>query len=317
MSSGVIFMPTGACGVNCDTCRLQLLGMCSSCGSGKSDEGRDKATAQMKLFGAACPVLACAIEKRVAYCMRDCEGFPCDKFRSGPYPFSEAFLSMQERRRKEGAQHRSPSGDQIKVSPRYWDDLAVKNPAVLCSDAEVTLHPQSGILMPFLNEWLLVNVNAKSIYRECRGAWQRIEDPLMTLICLVYLLGANPRGLINRPVSATQLKCAHFFRGPHELNLGPLERRFGEDLDGFKKAAEALGGTSLPMADAAYMLKVFPKVPVYVLLWEQDEEFEARVSILFDQSVEAHLAADAIWGLVSLITRRLLTSVSIGCETSH
>jgi len=271
----------------------------------------------MKLFGAACPVLACAIEKRVAYCMRDCEDFPCERFRSGPYPFSEGFLSMQERRRNEAAQHRAPSGDRISVSPQYWDDLAAKDLAVLCADAEVTLHPQSGILMPFLNDWILVDAKAKSIYMECRGTWQHIEDPLMTLLCLVYLLGVSPRALVNRPVSAAQLKCAHFFRGPHELSLGPLERRFGEDIDGFRKAAEALGGIPLPMADAAYMLKAFPKIPVYILLWEQDEEFEARVSVLFDQSIEAHLAADAIWGLVSLITRRLLTSVSTGCGTSH
>jgi len=290
--------------------------MCSSCGSGRSEEAKNKTAAQLRLFGAACPVLVCAIEKRIAYCMRDCESFPCDKFRTGPYPFSEGFLSMQERRRREGS-NRSPSGDLVKVSPRYWEDLARKDPKIICSDADVTLHPQSGILMPFLNEWFLVDAAGKSLYRECRGSWIRIEDQLIVLLSILYLLGANPRGLSNRPVSVKQLKCSHFFRGPHELNLNPLEMRFGEDLEGFKRAAEGLGGTPLPMADAAYMLKVFPKVPLYVLLWEQDEEFEARVSVLFDQSVEAHFAADAIWGLVNLVSRLMLTSVPLGSGTSH
>ena len=27
-------MPTGACGINCDVCRLNIDGLCSSCGSG-------------------------------------------------------------------------------------------------------------------------------------------------------------------------------------------------------------------------------------------------------------------------------------------
>jgi hypothetical protein len=33
-----------------------------------------------------------------------------------------------------------------------------------------------------------------------------------------------------------------------------------------------------------------------------DEEFDARVSILWDRSIEEHLPADAVWGLVKLFT---------------
>ena len=35
-------MPTAACGINCDVCKLNLLGTCSSCGPGTSLEAEKK-----------------------------------------------------------------------------------------------------------------------------------------------------------------------------------------------------------------------------------------------------------------------------------
>jgi hypothetical protein len=36
-----------------------------------------------------------------------------------------------------------------------------------------------------------------------------------------------------------------------------------------------------------------------------DDEFPAALSVLFDESVEAHLKADAIWGLATLVSDAL------------
>jgi len=91
-------MPTGACGINCDTCRLNQRGVCSSCGSGTSEQARLKIKAQGQLLGAPCPILACARLNRIDYCLQDCDQFPCENF-SGDgatvYPFSEGYLNMQ------------------------------------------------------------------------------------------------------------------------------------------------------------------------------------------------------------------------------
>ena len=85
--------------------------------------------------------------------------------------------------------------------------------------------------------------------------------------------------------------------------------RYGKDLTGFKKVSERLGGEFLEMADAAYKFVPLPKIPLYYLLWEGDDEFQPHLSILFDRSIERHLSADAIWGLVNLVSGRLLTGV--------
>ena len=299
-------MPTGACGINCDVCRLNLLGICSTCGSGRSQDGLKKVAVQEKILGQPCPVLACAIKNLFEYCPKDCDRFPCDEFRLGPYPFSQGYLNMQERRRSEKPAAKSPSGDAVKVPAQYWEDLEQRDIRQLCENAFAINHPPTGLILPFLKEYILVNRQTRCLYRQVQDQWERMNNTLLELLCLVYLLNAGPQSLSQEMVSVQELKTAHFFKGPHELRIRPLLARYGNDLEGFKRAAEGVGGEALDLADAAYRLLTFPKVPLYYLFWKGDQEFGHSLSVLFDRSVEHHLAADAIWGLVNLVSDVLI-----------
>ena len=44
--------------------------------------------------GILCLVLDCAVKRGVAYCMRDCEEFPCEKHFEWLFPYGEAYLEM-------------------------------------------------------------------------------------------------------------------------------------------------------------------------------------------------------------------------------
>lgn len=299
-------MPTGACGINCDFCRLNLLGICSTCGPGKSQEAQKKIAAQLRILSATCPILACASDNRVDYCPKDCDRFPCDAFRAGPYPFNQTYLNMQERRRRDFPPAKTPSGDIVKVPTKYWEDLKRRDIASLCENTLARNYPPRGLLLPFLREHVLVDTQKHCIRGLSDGHWERINHPLVELLCLVYLLNVGPEPLSQEMVGVQELKSTHFFQGPHELEVRPLLERYGNDLDGFKRAAERLGSEVLDLADAAYKVSAFPKVPIYYLFWKGDQEFKSRLSILFDRSIEHHLAADAIWGLVNLVSDALL-----------
>lgn len=295
-------MATGACGINCDVCRLNVLGMCSTCGSGRSQEAQKKGAAQERIFGALCPILGCAIRNQVEYCLKDCDSFPCDEFKAGPYPFCQGFLKMQARRRSEAPLVKTPSKEVLKVPVEYWEDLEQRDREKICENAGVKHYPPVGLLVPFLNEYILVDSLNRSVCRQGHGQWERIDNPVFELICLVYLLNGGPQHISGEMISVQELKNAHFFTGPHELKVKALLKRYGNDLFGFKKAAEGCGGVALDLADASYQFLAFPKVPLYYLLWAGDDEFDPRLSILFDRSIEYHLAADAIWGLVNLVS---------------
>jgi hypothetical protein len=51
----------------------------------------------------------------------------------------------------------------------------------------------------------------------------------------------------------------------------------------------------LNYGDASLKLYPFPRLPVVIILWEEDDEFSPRVDILFDSTCEFHLALDILW----------------------
>jgi hypothetical protein len=299
-------MSTGACGIQCDVCGLNERGICSTCGPGKSPEAAAKLEAQYRLLGAPCPILACAVERALDYCSRDCNDFPCDIFTSGPFPFSQDFLSMQERRRKEPPQEKSPSGGSVEVPPDYWDELSYRNLSVICHNTGARKHPPNGILLPFLKEYLLLDLSDRTVLMQKHAMWKSSNDKLLELICLVYLLNASPSQERGDLVGPKELKGGHFFRGPHKLDVQPLLENFGSEPSLFQAAAQRIEGEKVDLTDCAYRFQVFPKIPVHLLLWEGDEEFPPGLSVLFDRSIEEHLAPDAIWGLFNLLVRRLI-----------
>jgi hypothetical protein len=300
-------MPTGACGINCDACKLNLLGTCSSCGSGKSLEAEQKLDAQQRLFGSTCAILACAKMNQIEYCLRDCRQFPCDNFSQGPYPFSKGYLQMQQRRRKQIPPAFAPDKSPVEVSPHFWDDLQKKDLNTLCNLTLFNMAAPHQMVFHFLNEDVMVDFNQRCLKRNEGQEWKHTKDPLLELVTVVYLNRVKTLHPVGKEiVGVKDLKEAHFFQGPHALKIDPLIKRYGRDVEGFKDSAQFLEGRPVDLADVAYQLCPFPRIPVYYLFWKGDDEFEPRISVLFDRSIEEVFSADVIWGLVNRVSTALL-----------
>jgi Domain of unknown function (DUF3786) len=300
-------MPTGACGINCDVCKLNLLGTCSSCGSGQSPEAARKLAAQHRLFGSTCAILACANMKQIEYCIRDCNQFPCDNFFKGPYPFSEGYLQMQQRRRKQNPPSFGPDKSPVQVPQHFWDDLQNSDFNTLCNLTLFSCVSTHQMVFHFLNEDVLVDFKERCLKRNRGRGWESSQDPLLELVTVVYLNNVSMLYPLGKEiVGIKDLRESHFFQGPHALQTEPLLKRYGRDMQGFKEAATFLEGQPVDMADVAYQLHPFPRVPVYYLFWEGDAEFAPGISVLFDRSIEEVFSADAIWGLVNRVSTALL-----------
>jgi hypothetical protein len=127
-----------------------------------------------------------------------------------------------------------------------------------------------------------------------------------TLVALQYLLSAREEPLAGEWVDPRSLSYGDFFfRAPHELPTAKLEEAFGGSVDAFRSSAEALGGRALDMGDAAYELRVLPRVPIAAVLWRADDEFPARAQFLFDRTADRQLPLDALWVLCSILVKRL------------
>ena len=84
----------GACGICCTTCGLYIKKICPGCN--KTDEG----VKFLKNINANCPVLECAVENKIDICSRDCDKFPCTRFKN--WPLTEEWLQMYKSRLKTG-----------------------------------------------------------------------------------------------------------------------------------------------------------------------------------------------------------------------
>ena len=203
------------------------------------------------------------------------------------------------------SRHESAS-DSLSVPEQFWDDLKVKDINRLCTRALARQHGPDQLALSFLNRDILVDISHKSIREMWHGKWREVDVQLLRLLVLVYLLNVTDASLTREKISVRDLKDAQFFQGPHTLKTKPLLDVFGRNHAGFIHAAERIGGSTIDMADAAFRFLPFPKIPLYYLLWDGDDEFAADLNILFDRSIEQHFNADAIWGLVNLVSDMLL-----------
>ncbi len=57
-------------------------------------------------------------------------------------------------------------------------------------------------------------------------------------------------------------------------------------------------GPGVPSADRAVLLHPLPKVPMLVLYWDREGDFDSKLSLLFDRATEANLGAEGTYLLV-------------------
>ncbi|MDZ4063826.1 MAG: DUF3786 domain-containing protein [Coriobacteriia bacterium] len=141
---------------------------------------------------------------------------------------------------------------------------------------------------------------------------ERPAPPHIAALILYHLAlsdGARPTGTW---ISFADLPDASFyvtaFRG---YTSAQIIRRFAPDGERMDEAVERIGGKDLPgLADRAWLIPALPRVPVALLWWDADDEFDARAELLFDSTASHHLTTDgcAVLGswLTSLLTRRPL-----------
>lgn len=209
--------------------------------------------------------------------------------------------------------YRSTPGDlsPLTIPGSHWEDLAEMDPEEVCRRSKAEMDPEYGYRLSFLNRQVIVDTANRCLRKPSEDTAQILDDPLLGLVVLVYLRNAVDVTPENRMAAAKELREGHFFTGIHGLDVAGVIEAFGHDPEGFAAAAEALGGTREPHADVSYRLPALPRVPLYYLLWEGDEDFEPSVTVCFDRTIEHHFAADAIWGLVKRVSHALVTGTAI------
>lgn len=90
-----------------------------------------------------------------------------------------------------------------------------------------------------------------------------------------------------------------------ETILKPLAKTFSGRMKALKDACKKLEGYSVPQGDVGFVISVFDSIPVTVLFWDGDDEFEAQANLLFDAGITDFLHEETVVILASELVRRL------------
>jgi hypothetical protein len=182
------------------------------------------------------------------------------------------------------------------VATRAW---AAADPARRAAQAGCRLVP-GGVEVPFLGVAHLVTHPAGDVLVE-GGAHVAVR--IMLLHHLLQADGTPPSG---EWVAFRELPDGLFYAASFTARAeAPLEAAFG-GIGAFRRAAAAGGGEPFAAADAAFAFSALPLLRLGVMLWEGDDEFPARVQIVFDSAAGHCLPAEDLAGLGGLLARRLL-----------
>lgn len=132
------------------------------------------------------------------------------------------------------------------------------------------------------------------------------NDATLILQYLKQCSGLPPR---NKWISFLELPDGIHHNVPFIKNAcEPLGEVFGYCSEQFKKIAEDdFGGVPIKIGDIALSIPAFPKLPLAVAIWEGDDEFPARATILFDSIAPHQLTTAALWVLGCELTKKLVS----------
>lgn len=127
------------------------------------------------------------------------------------------------------------------------------------------------------------------------------------LILLHYLGTADGTPVADSWITYRYLPGAYLFETRFQsLAINSLLPAFGNDAEGFRRAALSLGGIPMTRSgDAAFRFLALPQIPIAGVLFLGDEEVAPSVTILFDASASHYLPTEDLSYLGTFLSQEL------------
>ena len=129
------------------------------------------------------------------------------------------------------------------------------------------------------------------------------ELPIITQILILhYLVNLSESLETGRLISYKELPGGSIYIQPFTHRaIDPLVQSFGANPERLLEVATSIGGQPNGLGDVGITFRVFPRVPVTLILWGADDEFPASGNILFDSSAPSILPTEDYAVLASAV----------------
>jgi len=140
---------------------------------------------------------------------------------------------------------------------------------------------------------------------------KKVVSLVTRVLLLHYLLQADGTPVSGRWVAYKEVPGALLYGAVFARRVTePLEKKFDRSARLFREAGLRLGGEPGPTGDASLFLRAFPCVPLYLVLWEGDEEFPPKVQFLFDSTVHHYLPLEDMVVLGQMAAGRMIRQLT-------
>jgi hypothetical protein len=188
--------------------------------------------------------------------------------------------------------------------PVVLKDFASRDPQEM-ADLSGALYRDNTIILQYCNLPLAVNYPRGEINFLERGknstTEENLQEKLSTeekVVILQYLTRASGLPVRGQWLSFLDLRGGPLHWKPFQKEaLEPLAKKYYSKKDQFLKLAFEHGGSPLEQGDAGVVIPVFPRIPLAFILWEGDEEFAPRSTILYDSVAETYLDTAGLYVL--------------------
>jgi hypothetical protein len=192
-----------------------------------------------------------------------------------------------------------------------WEQLKKLDCAETAQRAKCEyLSDKERYIIKLLNIEYVVDLSGGKIYSCREDSTQKPAAFLEELCLLAYLIHAKEIPLANKLVRAETLPGGQFFfRGIHKLPIEKLEKAFGACPQALLEISDQFKAKKCEFGDASISLYILPRLLLTIVIWRGCEEFEARASILFDQTAAYQMPLDALLASVNLVVDGLIKAI--------
>jgi len=128
------------------------------------------------------------------------------------------------------------------------------------------------------------------------------------VLILHYLSRAKGAPLSGQAITYREVPSGEFYYPAFVKRAeAPMLSVFGNSPELLTRTAPEIGGRPVEdLGDAAAVFQALPQVPVTLVVWGGDDEFEPSGKILFDRSISHYLDVEDVAWLSGMIVYRLM-----------
>lgn len=190
------------------------------------------------------------------------------------------------------------------------EQLSKKNPEEISEMAKVAFH-SAGEETEARFEFIFIDRIVYVTFPDVKvGYTDSDEEVPITeqVLILHYLNEAKGIPLTGEMITYREIPSGEFYYPAFFKRAeAPMLKAFGEDPEKLHKTAPIIRGVQVEgHGDAAAMFNPLPMIPVTLVVWGGDDEFEPSGKILFDKSIQHYLSTEDIAWVSGMIVYRLM-----------